>query len=102
MLRLSFPGGRVDPGDMDAFDTARRECLEEIAMEPLEILGAWHDVPNKNGDTRITPCLAYLGVVTRDSMKHYNSDEVAEVFTVPVADLMNPDLRSTWTSSREF
>src|SRR3989475_12434002 len=42
--QISFPGGRSEPGDADAADTAVGEAAEEIglATEPVEVLGGVH------------------------------------------------------------
>src|SRR5258708_17586252 len=39
--QISFPGGRSEPGDADAAETALREAAEEIGLAPaqVEVLG---------------------------------------------------------------
>ncbi|EDQ92917.1 uncharacterized protein MONBRDRAFT_5048 [Monosiga brevicollis MX1] len=96
---VSFPGGHVDPEDHDDVAAAIRECQEEIFLTPQRILGRWHDVTNKNATAAVTPCVAYLGHVDARNQA-FNESEVAEVFTVPLATLMDPRFRSTWSTSR--
>jgi len=86
--QISFPGGRSEPGDADAVATALREAQEEIGLDPAlsEILGR---MPVYTTVTRfqVTPVVALLP----DALNlRPDPAEVAEVFQVPLAFLMNP------------
>ena len=94
--QISFPGGRVEPGDRDATATALRETQEEVGLDPehVEVLG---DLPELFTGTgyRVTPVVALVHppfTVTADD------GEVAEIFEVPLAFLMDPAHHQT----REF
>ena len=58
----------MDEGDKDIVATARRECEEEIGPVNAEILGVWHDVPNKDRTVAVTPVIAWLGDVDLSSL----------------------------------
>ena len=86
--QVSFPGGRVDAGDVDAEATALRETEEEVglARSHIDILGR---MPTYTTVTRyqVTPVVALVQpgfTLTLDAF------EVAEAFEVPLAYLMNP------------
>ena len=86
--QVSFPGGRVEPTDADAAATALREAHEEIGLEPsfVDVLGAMPTYTTGTGFI-VTPVVAFVRpgfVVKADPF------EVAEVFEVPLAFLMNP------------
>ena len=57
----------------------------------------WHDVTNYNRSTAVTPVVSYFGAVDLDKDVRVNADEVAEVFSVPLRDLVDPALQSTTT-----
>jgi 8-oxo-dGTP pyrophosphatase MutT (NUDIX family) len=86
--QIAFPGGRTDDSDVDAIDTALREAHEEIGLprHHVEVLGT---LPIYVTGTAfiITPVVALVkpGFVLRP-----NPGEVADVFEVPLAYLMNP------------
>jgi 8-oxo-dGTP pyrophosphatase MutT (NUDIX family) len=86
--QIAFPGGRTDDSDTDAVDTALREAHEEIGLprDYVEVLGT---LPIYVTGTAyiITPVVALVrpGFELRP-----NPGEVAEVFEVPLAYLMNP------------
>ena len=86
--QISFPGGRVEPGDADAVATALREAHEEIGLEPaaVDVLGT---LPVYTTGTRflVTPV---VGLVPPDLPLRPDPFEVAEVFEVPLAFLMTP------------
>jgi 8-oxo-dGTP pyrophosphatase MutT (NUDIX family) len=86
--QVSFPGGRIDPEDASPEAAALREAREEVGLDPshAEILGRLRDYVTGTG-YRITPVLALLtpGYVTRAS-----EHEVAEMFQLPLAVLLDP------------
>jgi len=86
--QVSFPGGRQEPFDADATATALREAQEEVGLAPsrVEVLGALPDYLTGTG-FRVTPV---IGLVHPPFALKADALEVAEVFEVPLAFLMNP------------
>ncbi|WP_445526554.1 NUDIX hydrolase [Streptomyces cyslabdanicus] len=96
----SFPGGALDPEDGDPqgdgpLRAALREAEEETGLEPggVQLFGALPRLYIPVSGFVVTPVLGWwrepspVGVV--------DPAETARVFTVPVADLTNPDNRAT-------
>ncbi|MEW6705119.1 MAG: CoA pyrophosphatase [Pseudomonadota bacterium] len=86
--QISFPGGRAEPEDADAVATALREAQEEIGLDPahVDVLGALPTYTTGTGFI-VTPV---IGLVQADLPLQPDPFEVAEVFEVPLAFLMNP------------
>ena len=86
--QISFPGGRAEPSDADAVATALREAHEEIGLEAfeVEILGSLPTYTTGTGFI-VTPV---VGLVRPGAALQIDPFEVAEVFEVPLAWLMNP------------
>ena len=86
--QISFPGGRVEPEDADAAATALREAHEEIGLEAsfVDVLGAMPTYTTGTGFI-VTPVVAF---VRPGFSLQADPFEVAEVFEVPLAFLMNP------------
>ena len=87
--QIAFPGGKVDPDDADALDTALREAEEEVGLarhfvSPLGYLDAYL---TRTG-FRIIPV---VGLVQPDFGLALNPGEVDEVFEVPLDFMMSPD-----------
>ena len=86
--QVAFPGGRIDSTDSDAVDAALREAEEEIALsrthvEVIDTLGPYRTVTGY----AITPVVA---VITPDLRFVPDPREVAAVFEVPLAFLLDP------------
>jgi len=80
--QIAFPGGRIDPDDIDAVAAALREAEEEIALPPaaVRVIGAADRYRTITG-FEVTPV---VGVVPPDLVFVAASAEVAEVFEVPL------------------
>jgi 8-oxo-dGTP pyrophosphatase MutT (NUDIX family) len=87
--QISFPGGRVEAGDLDVDVAALRETEEEIGIprDKVTILGRLADYETVTG-YRVTPVVGWVEPpfpVVPDPV------EVADVFEVPLAFLLDPD-----------
>ncbi|MFT3733760.1 MAG: CoA pyrophosphatase [Rhodocyclaceae bacterium] len=85
--QISLPGGRVDAGDADARAAALRECDEEIGLRAaqVELLGQLPDYGTWSG-FHVTP---FVGLVSPDYTPRLDDFEVAELFSVPLAFLLD-------------
>lgn len=86
--QVSFPGGRCEDDDPSPAHTALREAAEEIglAAERIEIAGYLPEYLTSTG-FRVTPVVA---LVTPPFELTPDAFEVAEVFEVPLAFLLDP------------
>lgn len=86
--QVAFPGGRIDPDDADAAAAALREAEEEIALprHAVEVVGAADLYLTVTGYA-VTPV---IGVIAPDLDYHANEAEVADVFEVPLAFVLDP------------
>ncbi len=86
--QISFPGGRAELEDADAVATALREAHEEIGLEAfeIEVLGSLPTYTTGTGFV-VTPV---VGLVSSMVSLRPDPMEVADVFEVPLAWLMNP------------
>jgi len=87
--QISFPGGRVDAGDVDDLQAALREAAEEVGLAPasVEPLGMLDDTETVATQFVITP---WVGVVRGPVVWKPDGEEIEKVIEVPVAALLAP------------
>jgi 8-oxo-dGTP pyrophosphatase MutT (NUDIX family) len=80
--QISFPGGRIEPEDADAWHAALREAYEEIGLRPelVEFAGYLPDHVVISG-FRVTPV---VGFVKPEYQLRIATAEVHDVFEVPL------------------
>ncbi|MFD2204287.1 CoA pyrophosphatase [Kiloniella antarctica] len=96
--QVSFPGGRVDPGDKDHNDAALRELEEEVGLprKHVTLIGRLDTYLTRTGFD-ITPV---VGLIKPPFPVNPDRFEVAEVFEVPLNFFLKPSNRQR--HSKEF
>jgi 8-oxo-dGTP pyrophosphatase MutT (NUDIX family) len=86
--QISFPGGRIDPGDDGPVAAALREAEEEIGLPPgaVEIIGLADNYRTITG-FEVTPV---VGIVPPDLPLRPHPGEVAAMFEAPLHYLLDP------------
>lgn len=86
--QIAFPGGRIDAGDASAVAAALREAEEEVALgrQHVEVLGTLDRYETGTGFS----ILPVVGLVPPGLVFSPHEREVAEVFHVPFAHVMDP------------
>lgn len=80
--QISFPGGGSESGDSDITETALRETVEEVGIEPtsVEVLGLMDDVVAVSNHI-VTPV---VGVIPYPYRYKISTEEIAEVIEAPL------------------
>ena len=86
--QISFPGGRAEDHDVSPEHTALRESEEEVGLSPerVEVLGLLREYVTVTG-YRVMPV---VGLVSPPLNLMPDEFEVAEIFEVPLAYLLDP------------
>lgn len=89
---VSFPGGAMELGDADLFQTALREAQEEIGLEPdaVTLLGQLTDLYIPPSNNLVHPFVGWLADV---ALLQANPLEVERIFCVPLRFLLNIENR---------
>ena len=92
--QVSFPGGKLDPGETPV-DAALRETWEEVGAEPsgIEVIGSFPDLWLGPSENAVTPVLGWWR--EPGTLRVVDPGEVARVERIPVADLVDPANRFT-------
>ena len=86
--QISFPGGRREPEDTGPHQTALREAREEVGLDPaqVQLFGCLPEYRTSTG-FRVTPV---VGALRPPLALVPDPFEVAEIFEVPLAFLLDP------------
>jgi 8-oxo-dGTP pyrophosphatase MutT (NUDIX family) len=86
--QVSFPGGKMDSSDPDLEYTAKRECMEEIALEParMKTIGLLSEVYIPVSKFLVQPYVFYV-----ESLPELKPDEreVDEIFSFEIETLLD-------------
>ncbi len=102
--QISFPGGGFESGDGTLLATALREAEEEIDLSPdlVEVIGELEEMFIPPSNFRVSP---FVGLLPVEAELTLQPDEVEEIFTVPLEDLLSPQAfqRVLWNrEGREY
>lgn len=94
---VGFPGGKVEPSDVDLRATALRELEEEVAIRDVDVLGALTPIPVITGRFLIHPFVTAIGAA-RPTIR---ATEIAALLSLPVLDYLTgrapiEAVTSTW------
>ena len=86
--QIAFPGGKVEPEDLDLSQTAIRETHEEIGVHPMNInlVRAFTEVYIPPSNFMVYP---FLGYSTSELNFELQEDEVAGIVELPLSEFMN-------------
>lgn len=97
--QVAFPGGGIDPGE-SVIGAALREAEEETGLDPagVEVLGVMPELALPRGNFMVSPVLGWWA--SQSPVRVVDHGESAQVFRVPVRDLLDPDNRVMATVTR--
>jgi 8-oxo-dGTP pyrophosphatase MutT (NUDIX family) len=93
--QVAFPGGRMEPEDKTARDTAIRETMEEVGIDlnqSGEFLGYGAVATTHTGTMDVVPSVFVL----REGVEVRPNGEVATFRWVDLEDLLAPEAKSTY------
>src|SRR5262245_39745025 len=86
---VPLPGGALDPGDAGLVAAALRECSEELGVEraSVAVWGMLTPIYIPPSNFRITPVVGFSEAAP---LLNPNNDEVSDVITVTLRELLDP------------
>lgn len=90
---VSFPGGKVDDGDIDEIDAALREAKEEVGLEPANVEVVCTLPPMIASPNFLT--VPVVGFIKEQFELKANEDEVEEAFYLPLGRFIKEDGHSS-------
>jgi 8-oxo-dGTP pyrophosphatase MutT (NUDIX family) len=98
--QISFPGGSPEPGDESLLSTALREAEEEVDLQPemVEVIGELEDMYISPSRFLVRP---FVGLLPPEAKFILAPEEVEEIFSVSIQELMWPGAFKTVTRKRE-
>ena len=98
---MALPGGAREKGDRDAYDTARRETLEEVGIDLVQgrFLGRLDDMGPRAAGRQLVVSTVVVAIDAEPGW--LQEGEVAEAFWVPLDRLVDehveiPDFPGSW------
>lgn len=94
--QISFPGGRSEDSDINAWETAIRETEEEVGIDrkSIQYLVNISDLYIPPSNFNVNVCLGYLKNLPKLSP---NTDEVSMLLKIPVSHFLNPQNITSFT-----
>jgi 8-oxo-dGTP pyrophosphatase MutT (NUDIX family) len=87
---ISFPGGRLDPGETPV-EAALREAHEEVALDPalVTVVGELDQIATMVSHSLIVPI---VGTLARRPQLRASAGEVDRILTAPLVDLLDAEV----------
>lgn len=91
--QISFPGGKFEQEDLNLVETAKRECFEEIGIDPskLKVLGALSKLYIPVSNYMVQPVVAYLANEPNFVLQR---SEVQQVVLLPIDQVFSPSSKT--------
>lgn len=99
--QIAFPGGKVEPEDLDLSQTAIRETHEEIGVHPtnINVVRAFTEVYIPPSNYMVYP---FLGFSQSELQFELQEDEVAGIVELPLVDFLDDNNVTTTTMKTSY